>query len=131
MSSPARVLFNMGPHVVIANEKPQLLDFMVSALREAGYCVYQAHDGLAAYELALGLRTIDVLVTDTTMPGLNGPELVRRVRRQLPTLPILYIRNQDQTGATPDGLPADVPTLAEPFTAAQLVAAVRRLVIDD
>jgi CheY-like chemotaxis protein len=128
---PARVLFNKGPHVVIADEKPELLDFMVGTLRGADYCVFQAYDGLAAYELALSLRTIDLLITDTKMPGLNGPELIRQVRRELPDLPILYVRNQDDAPGLPDGLPADVPTLAEPFTAEQLLAAVHRLVVDD
>ncbi len=132
MTPPTRVLFNKGPHVVVADENPELLDFMVGTLRGADYCVFQAYDGLAAYELALSLRTIDLLVTNTKMPGLNGPELIRQVRRNLPSLPILYIRNQDQvTDPPPDGLPANVPTLAAPFTAEQLLAAVHRLVVDD
>jgi hypothetical protein len=49
------------------------------------------------------------------MPGLNGPDLIRHVRSELPNLPILYIRNHDHAGPLPDGLPANVPTLAEPF----------------
>jgi CheY-like chemotaxis protein len=104
---------------------------MVGVLRGAGYCVFQAYDGLAAYELALSLRTIDLLVTNTKMPGLNGPELIRQVRHALPELPILYINNHDHAAGTPDGLPADLPTLAEPFTADQLQEAVRRLVAVD
>jgi CheY-like chemotaxis protein len=89
VNPPTKVLFNKGPHVVVADEKPDLLDFMVRTLREADYCVFQAYDGLAAYELALSLRYIDLLVTNTRMPGLNGPELIRHVRGELPDLPIL------------------------------------------
>jgi CheY-like chemotaxis protein len=35
VSSATRVLFNKGPHIVVANEKPELLDFMVGVLRGA------------------------------------------------------------------------------------------------
>jgi two-component system OmpR family response regulator len=131
VTPPTKVRFNKGPHVVVADEKPDLLGFMVGTLRDADYCVFQAYDGLAAYELALSLRAIDLLITNTRMPGLNGPELIKHVRSELPNLPILYIRNQDHTGPLPDGLPANVPTLAEPFTAEQLLAAVHKLVVND
>jgi len=101
---------------------------MVRTLRDAGYCVFQAYDGRAAYELSLALTTVDLLITNTKMPGLQGPELIRRVREELPELPILYVRNQDHpAGPLPDGLPSDVPTLAEPFTDRQLLDAVQQL----
>lgn len=115
----------------MADEKPALLDMMVRTLRSADHCVFQAYDGQAAYELALGLRDIDLLITDTHMPGMKGPELIRYVRAQLPTLPILYIQNQDRPPHVPAGLPADVPILHEPFTAGQLLAAVRPLLQRD
>jgi DNA-binding response OmpR family regulator len=121
---------HQGAHIVVADEKPVLLAMMVRALRSADHCVFQAYDGQAAYELALALRDIDLLVTNTHMPGLNGPELIHRVRELLPTLPILYIKNEG-VAATPPGLPANVPTLSEPFTADQLLAAVRPLLQRD
>jgi CheY-like chemotaxis protein len=127
VSPPARGL-SIGPYVVVADEDPQLLSLMVRTLRDAGCCVFQAYDGRAAYELALALTTVDLLITNTKMPGMEGPELIRRVREKLPDLPILHIRNQDHpAGPPPDRLPANVPTLAEPFTERQLLDAVRQL----
>jgi CheY-like chemotaxis protein len=58
---------------------------------------------------------------------MQGPELIRHVREQLPELPILYVRNQGQPAAPPGDLPADVPILEKPFTDRQLVDAVRQL----
>jgi two-component system cell cycle sensor histidine kinase/response regulator CckA len=107
------------------------LDLIVTTLRGEDHCVFQAYDGLAALELTLGLRQIDLLVTNTSMPGMNGPELIRQVREKLPTLPILYVKNLDSPGGVPEGLPPDVPILPEPFTAEQLIAAVRPLLIRD
>ena len=104
---------------------------IVDTLRKEDHCVFQAYDGLAAMELVLSLREIDLLVTNTNMPGLNGPELIRKVREEMPTLPILYVRNLDSPDGAPEGLPPDVPTLHEPFTAEQLLAAVRPLLVPD
>jgi DNA-binding response OmpR family regulator len=129
LSSPQKDL-HQGAHIVVADEKPGLLDLMVRTLRSAHHCVFKAYDGQAAYELAVALRDIDLLITNTKMPGLNGPELIRRVRALMPALPILYVRNEGQSTA-PDGLPADVPTLSEPFTPEQLLAAVAPLLQRD
>jgi DNA-binding response OmpR family regulator len=80
------------------------------------------------WKLGLGLRTIDLLITNTSMPWLGGPQLIRQVREKMPTLPILYIANLELSpGTVPDGLPPDVQTLREPFTGAQLLVAARLL----
>jgi two-component system, cell cycle sensor histidine kinase and response regulator CckA len=118
---------HQGPYIIVADEDPQLLDLMVRTLRDAGYCVFQAYNGRAAYDLSLHLKTVDLLIPNTRMPGLQGPELIRYVRERLPALPILYVRNHGQPATPPDDLPADVPTLAEPFTERQLVDAVGQL----
>jgi two-component system cell cycle sensor histidine kinase/response regulator CckA len=104
---------------------------IVETLRKEDHCVFQAYDGLAALELCVSLRNVDLLVTNTDMPGLNGPELIRQVREKMPTLPILYVKNLDTPEGTPEGLPPDVPTLPEPFTAEQLLSAVRPLLVRD
>jgi DNA-binding response OmpR family regulator len=126
MSSPPPALPN-GAHIVVADEKRALLDMIVQTLRSANHRVFQAYDGQAAYELALALQTIDLLITNTKMPGLQGPELIHRLRTLMPALPILYIRNQGRAAGSAAALPADVPTLSEPFTAEELLAQVAKL----
>jgi DNA-binding response OmpR family regulator len=122
---------HQGAYIVCADRNPELLNLIVTTLRTQDHRVFQAYDGLAALELALALREIDLLVTNTSMPGLNGSELIRQVRKKMPTLPILYIKNLDSPDGAPEGLPPDVPTLPEPFTAEQLLAAVRPLLVKD
>ena len=114
-----------------ADRDRQLLDMMVDTLRREDHCVFQAYDGLAALRLILNLREIDLLITNTSMPGMNGPELIRQVREKMPTLHILYVKNLDSPDGAPEGLPPDVPTLSEPFSAEQLLAAVRPLLVRD
>jgi DNA-binding response OmpR family regulator len=128
---PHNSRLHTGAHIVCADRKRELLDLIVDTLRKENYCVFQAYDGLAALELAINLRTIDLLITNTSMPGMNGPQLIRQVRITLPTLPILYIKHLDSPETPPHGLPPDVPTLSEPFTAEQLLSAVRPLLVRD
>ena len=109
----------------------ELLDMIVRTLREDDHCVFQAYDGLAALERCLNLRRIDLLITNTSMPGLNGPDLIRQVRAKLPTLAILYVKDLGSPDDVPGGLPPDVPTLGEPFTPDQLRAAVQPLLVRD
>ena len=77
-----------------------------------------------ALELVSLLPDVDLLVTNTRLGAVDGPELMKRARVMRPDLPILHvIHGSDSDGGTPPG----VPTLREPFTADQLLSIVRRL----
>ena len=117
-----------GPaHIVCTDRDRKLLDFMVSTLRQDAHLVFQAADGHDALEMCLALRKVDLLITNTHMQGMTGPQLIREVQRELPALPILYIKNADGHGGHPDGLPPDLPTLPDSFTAEDLLGTVRSL----
>ena len=110
-----------GRRIVICDYNALLLS-VTGLLRMSGYCVFQAYDALAARELCLQLPEISLLVLNTTGTGTDTPTLVRQIRVDHPKLPALHIG----TSAV-DGMPADVPTLAESFTADQLLTAVEAL----
>jgi CheY-like chemotaxis protein len=121
--SPAlhdRSLFQ-GRRIVICDYNALLLS-VTGLLRMSGYCVFQAYDAQAARELCLQLPNIGLLVLNTTGTGTDTPTLVRDIREKPPGLPVLHIG----TSAL-QGMPADVPTLAESFTAGQLLTAVEDL----
>ncbi len=87
------------------------------------YCVFQAHDGLAAEELCQALPEIALLVLNTYGTGIDVGGLVRRVRLASPGIQVLHI------GSTiPAALPDDVPTIPEVFTAEFLLSYVSALV---
>jgi DNA-binding response OmpR family regulator len=115
------------PHalrVVVTDDDPKLLAQLCITLRHAGCCVFEAYDGLAACQLAGYIPDLDLLVTNTRLGGLDAPELIRRVRAQKPWLAILHVGDPLPDG---DGPLADVPTLQEPFTPEELLAAVAAL----
>jgi hypothetical protein len=84
--------------------------------------VFQAYDAMAARELCGQLPDIELLILNTTGAGIDSATLVRDIREHHPVLPVLHIGNWAL-----DGMPDDVPTLAESFTAQQLLNTVAEL----
>jgi|SRR5690348_15260267 hypothetical protein len=85
----------------------------------SGYCVFQAYDAMAVRELCGQLPDIELLILNTTGAGVDSATLVRDIREAHPALPVLHIGNWQL-----DGMPEDVPTLSESFTAPQLLTTV-------
>ena len=106
--------------IVVTDDDPKLLAVVVATLRDAGHCVFAAYDGDSACELALQISDLQLLVTNTRLGTTSGRELIRRVRAEKPELPILHV---GEPLPDPDGLLRNVPSLREPFTPAQLLAA--------
>ena len=121
MSPPVRPLESDGRRIVICDYNALLLS-VTGLLRMSGFVVFQAYDARAAVELCDELPNIGLLILNTTGSGSDSPSLVREIRERHPNLSALHI------GPTPlPGMPADVPTLDESFTAEKLLAAVRKL----
>lgn len=115
-----------GPwRIVVTDDDPQLMAFLVGTLRKAGHCVFAAYDGNSACELALLIPDLDLLITNTRWGVVSNRDLIRLVRSKRPGLPILHIGDPMPN---PDGLLDDVPPLREPFTPDQLLEKVRELV---
>ena len=118
MSSPPSL---EGRRIVICDYNALLLS-VTGLLRMSGYCVFQAHDAQAADELCRELPSIELLVLNTFGTGTDTPSLIRIIRASHPGLPVLHIGS-----SVPAGLPADVPSLSESFTADELLRTVAKL----
>ena len=77
------------PKVVVADDEPGVRALFVAGLQAAGYQVLEAVDGVVAWALVRAHRPA-VVVTDATMPGRSGPELVRAIRAD-PCLASTYV----------------------------------------
>jgi len=121
VAPPVRPLDTNGRRIVICDYNALLLS-VTGLLRMSGFVVFQAYDARAALELCAELPNIDLLILNTTGTGTDSPSLVREIREKHPNLPALHIGPTELTG-----MPANVPTLGEAFTADELLAAVRKL----
>jgi len=79
-----------APRILIADDEQLLLSNLITAARGAGYEADGASDGLAALDLLIK-TPYDLLVTDIRMPGIDGLELIKRLRGISPRTRFLAI----------------------------------------
>jgi PAS domain S-box-containing protein len=98
-------------------------------LRRGGYRVLEARSGHEAVELARAHGTpVALVVTDVVMPGMNGPEVVAKLRADHPRLQALYVSGYlENSNALRAALASEYEFLAKPFAIPVLLARVRAL----
>jgi DNA-binding response OmpR family regulator len=112
--------------ILVVDDDPDLLDVIVFAFQQAGFLPLKASDGAAALEL-LQTERPDLAVLDINLPGLNGFDLIRAIRRQSEVpLMMLTVRNEEEDVVRALDLGAD-DYLSKPFSPRVLVARVRAL----
>ncbi len=80
-----------GERILVVEDEDLVRSVVVEVLREAGYRVTQATDGVEALQLVeTGREAFDVVLTDVAMPKMGGIELARRLRGLRPDLPIVF-----------------------------------------
>ena len=77
-------------HVLVVDDETALAELIGTYLEASGYRVTVAHDGQQA--LALDAQDpVDAVITDFAMPGMNGRDLVARLRCRRPGLPAIMV----------------------------------------
>jgi two-component system OmpR family response regulator len=113
--------------ILVVEDEPRLLRSLAKALREEGYAVDTAEtgdDGLYKAES----WDYDVVVLDIMLPGLDGWEVLERLRKQKNT-PVLMLTARDAAPDRVRGLDTGADDyLVKPFDLAELLARVRALI---
>jgi len=113
--------------VLLVEDNAAVRAFARRVLEEQGYTILEAASGTAALPLAASQSgSIDLLVTDVVMPGLQGHQLAERLWEERPDMPVLYVSGFAQSSVMSYGISKrDVAFLPKPFTAETLGRAVR------
>ena len=77
--------------VLIVDDEEPIRRLVERILTQAGYATATASDGPEALRVAGTLASLDLLVTDMMMPGMDGGELARRLREDRDALKVLYV----------------------------------------
>ena len=119
-----------GLHVLAVDDEPDSLNLLKTVLEAAGARVTTSHSAPAALE-ALGASRADVIVADIGMPGMDGLQLIRAVRRMpapahsTPAAALTaYARSQDRITSLASGYQMH---LVKPIDPVELVVAVSAL----
>jgi two-component system response regulator MprA len=113
--------------VLVADDDRAVREALERALQLNGFDVALAADGNEALT-ATDERTPDALILDVMMPGYDGLDVTRRLRRQGNRIPILLLTARDAIGDRVEGLDAGADDyLPKPFALEELLARLRAL----
>jgi PAS domain S-box-containing protein len=113
--------------VLVAEDEPGVRRILVSTLRDRGYRVLEAEDGVAALRIAeQAAEPIALLVTDVVMPRLGGRQLVEKLRWARPDLRVVFVSGFTEDPVVLDSVESEHATfLQKPFTPTALARKVR------
>jgi CheY-like chemotaxis protein len=115
--------------ILLVEDDADLRAYLVEVLRDLNYRVIGAQDAVAA----LGIleepsMSVDLLLTDVVMPGMNGRELANRARQIRPKLPVLFMSGYSRNAVVHQGrVDADVQLVQKPVSISELATRVRDL----
>lgn len=120
--------------ILIADDDTKYLALLSRTLKRGGFEVLTTSDGCDVSEM-LARRPVDVLVLDLQMPGMNGWEVLRRLRDPLcaaqlraparrPKIVVVSGRNEDETASFVRQLGVDA-YLTKPFWSEQILDTLR------
>ena len=115
-------------HVLLVEDDLVLADGIARILTGHGMVVDVVNNGLEA-DHALTSRAVSVIVLDIGLPGIDGFEVVRRLRLRGDTIPVLLLTARDDVQDRVRGLELGADDyLVKPFAAPELVARLKALV---
>jgi len=113
--------------ILLVEDEEAVRAFAARALASRGYTVHEAASGLEALEVMKEVDgKVDLVVSDVVMPELDGPSLLRELRKTQPDLKIIFV-----SGYAEDAFKKNLPEgeefqfLPKPFSLKQLAVAVK------
>lgn len=113
--------------ILIIEDDISILRALKDNLSIEGYQVITATDGREGLSAALN-KPVDLLLLDIMLPGMNGYEICRRLKKEKPDLPIIMITARGSEMDTVAGLDMGADDyISKPFSIPELLARVRAL----
>lgn len=118
-----------GRAVLVVEDDAAVRSYIVEALRDLGYAVFEVEDGEAALRLAERSEpVIDLLLTDVVMPRMNGRMLAEAIKRRRPGIKVLYMTGYARDAVAHGGrLDPGVSLIQKPVVRDDLAARIAAL----
>jgi len=113
--------------ILIIEDDQRVAELIQRGLNEFGYQTIVAYDGLMGKKLALQ-NDVDLIIMDIILPKINGLDLCRELRLQLPDLPIIMLTALGTTDDKVEGFDAGADDyLVKPFEIRELIARIKAI----
>ncbi|MBR1747055.1 MAG: response regulator transcription factor [Clostridia bacterium] len=114
-------------NVLLIEDERKLSEALTHILKQEKYVVDAVYDGESGYEYGLSDR-YDVIILDVMLPKLNGFEVLKRLREEKVTTPVLVLTARSDVSDRVKGLDMGADDyLAKPFSTPELLARIRAL----
>ena len=114
-------------HVLVVEDDQRLNQIVCASLKAAGYAAHAAYGAQQAFDLMYA-QSIDVIISDIMMPGIDGFELVQNVRSVNRTIPILLMTARDDIAAKQRGFRSGIDDyMVKPIDVDELLLRVEAL----
>jgi two-component system response regulator HydG len=115
-------------NILIVDDNYDMLELLQRNLKTLNFHTYKASSVKEAIDI-LKYSSIDLLITDIQMPGINGIELIKYVQEHFPTIPKLVITGFPSVDNAIDAVKSGASDyLAKPFTNEELKKSVKNLI---
>lgn len=113
--------------ILVVEDEQQVASFIKQGLEEQAFDVDVAYDGMIGKRLALS-RDYDVVLLDIIIPGINGFDLCKELKKERPGIPILMLTTLGTTDDKVEGFESGADDyLLKPFEFAELIARLKAL----
>src|SRR5688500_16698595 len=114
--------------VLVVEDQPKMRDLLCRGLQEGGYAVDAVSDGLSAVHQATE-EVYDTVILDVVLPGMDGFEVLRRLREAEHWTPVLMLTARDAVRDRVRGLDGGADDyLVKPFAFSELLSRVRAII---
>jgi DNA-binding response OmpR family regulator len=118
----------MTANILVIEDEENIARLLRLELEHKGYAVETAANGKAGVKLALS-NPWDLILLDVMLPGLNGVEVLRRIRQNGDTVPVIFLTARDSTPDIVSGFEQGANDyVTKPFVIEELLARVRNLI---
>jgi CheY-like chemotaxis protein len=113
--------------ILVVEDDPDVREIPVAILRNQGYEVVEAADGMQAIDHLKAGPRFDLLFTDVVLPGgMNGAEVAREVQRLQPDIKVVYTTGYAEHALARNGdLEPGMTLITKPYSRAELLETVR------
>ncbi len=129
ITTSSRVLLAGKGSILFVEDEPELRKLVVTTLREYGYNVKAAADGMEALKrIQQAKEPFDLIITDLIMPAMNGDELIQRVQSLSPGIKVIFTSGYTSNHIIHNGnLEKGINFLPKPYSLSKLFHIIRKV----